>query len=270
MPDFRGRGRPFTAADLRATAMAMGLDPEADMPRVWAILTVESRGFGFLADRRPKILFERHVFARLTSNKFNAQAPDIANKASGGYLGDAAEYDRLNRALALLDAAGQPPDAALSSASWGLGQVMGFNFKDAGFDSVGAMVDAMLDGEASHLAAMAAFVKRNKLGSKLKAGDWVAVAEAYNGKNQAEHDYAGKLRRASDKFAAGVERDISIRRAQAALLYLGFGKAMGDVDGVLGDNTRRAIRAWRLHMGLSDNDRLDGDAFDRLMAAAGF
>jgi peptidoglycan hydrolase-like protein with peptidoglycan-binding domain len=42
------------------------------------------------------------------------------------------------------------------------------------------------------------------------------------------------------------------------------------VDGVLGDNTRRAIRAWRLHAGLPDTDRLDVDAFGLLMAQAGF
>jgi len=270
MAEFRGLGRPFTGAGLRSAAIAMGLDPAADIPRVWAILTVESRGFGFLPDRRPKILFERHVFARQTNNKFNAKAPDISNKSPGGYEGAAAEYDRLQHAIALLKAAGQPSDAALKSVSWGLGQVMGFNHESVGYATVVEMVRDMLDDEQQHLMAMAAFVKRNKLGPKLQANDWGAVAEAYNGKNQAEHDYSGKLRAAFEKFAGGVERDISIRRAQSALAYLGFGKGMGDVDGILGDNTRRAIRAWRVHAGLSDNDRLDGEAFEQLMAAAGF
>jgi hypothetical protein len=39
--------------------------------------------------------------------------------------------------------------AALESASWGLGQVMGFNAKTAGFADVHAMVDAMVAGEGS-------------------------------------------------------------------------------------------------------------------------
>jgi peptidoglycan hydrolase-like protein with peptidoglycan-binding domain len=128
----------------------------------------------------------------------------------------------------------------------------------------------MLDEEDRHLLAIAGFISKNKLTAKLKAGDWVGVAESYNGANQAEHGYALKLQAAFEKFSAGAERDLTVRTAQAALQYLGFGKSMGDVDGVLGDNTRRAIRSWRIHAGLSDSDRLDGSAFDKLMAAAGF
>ncbi|MCR0983540.1 N-acetylmuramidase domain-containing protein [Roseomonas pecuniae] len=269
MENLRGRGRPFTGLGLQAAVTAMGLDPASDLPRLWAVLTVESRGFGFQPDRRPKLLFERHVFSRETDRRFDKRAPDLSNSEAGGYIGGAAEYERLDRAVALLADAGQAPEAALRSASWGLGQVMGFNHETAGFPSAAAMVAAILDEEDEHLMAMAGFVRAHKLGPKLKAGDWEAVAKTYNGKNFAEHGYHIKLRQAFEKFSSGVSRDLPIRRAQAALLYLGFGKTMGDVDGVLGDNTRRAIRAWRLHAGLPDSDRLDGGDFDLLMAAAG-
>lgn len=38
---------------------------------VWVILTVETLGSGFLPDRRPKILFERHIFHSETKGAFD-------------------------------------------------------------------------------------------------------------------------------------------------------------------------------------------------------
>lgn len=266
----RGRGKPFTQAGLDKALLIMGLDPAADLPRLWAIIAVESRGFGFLADRRPQILFERHIFSGQTGKRFDKSAPDISSGTPGGYVGREGEYDRLERAMGLLEAQGESPEAALASASWGLGQVMGFNFKSAGFDSATDLATRHLDEEDQHLAAMAGFVAANKLAGPLKAGDWAAVARAYNGKTFAENQYDLKLKQNFEKFSEGAIRDLTIRSAQAALLYLGFGKGMGDVDGVLGGGTKRAIRSWRLHVGLPDSDRLDGPDYTQLMAAAGF
>lgn len=265
---FRGRGRPFTAAGLQAALNDMGL-AQTEMPRLWAILTIESRGFGFQSDRRPKILFERHVFSRRTNHRFDKSAPDISSPDAGGYSGGAAEYDRLQKAIDLLRQVGDPPEIALSSASWGLPQIMGFNYGDVGFASATDLVNGFLDEEDAHLAAMAGFINANNLASKLENSDWLAVATVYNGSGNAHH-YAGLLKEAFEKFRGGVDRDLSVRTAQAALLYLGFGGIMGSVDGILGDNTRRAIRAWRIHAGFSDSDRLDGEIYDRLLAAAGF
>lgn len=266
----RGLGRPFTQAGLDNALRIMGLNPAKDLPRLWAIMAVESRGFGFLSDRRPQILFERHIFSRETGGQFDEVAPDISSKATGGYVGGAGEYDRLERAIALLAAKKAPPEAALASASWGLGQVMGFNFKSGGFASATDLVARHLEGEDEHLVAMAGFVVKNKLSEAISQGDWETVARRYNGAGFAANHYDMKLKAAFEKFSAGAIRDLPIRTAQAALLYLGFGKGMGDPDGILGDGTRRAIRAWRAHAGLSESDRLDGPDFTRLLTAAGF
>ena len=84
---------------------------------LWAVLNVETRGCGFLPDRRPMILSERHIFSRETQHRFDNSNPDISNQQPGGYgAGGAAQYDRLQRAAAL------DRTAALRSASWGIGQ----------------------------------------------------------------------------------------------------------------------------------------------------
>ena len=74
-----------------------------------------------MPDRRPQILFERHIFHRLTDGKFDDG--QISDPAAGGYgARGAAQYDRLALALA------KDADAALQSASWGIGQIMGMNY----------------------------------------------------------------------------------------------------------------------------------------------
>ena len=96
---------------------------DVDAPTLWAVLHVETGGFGYLPSRRPVIRFERHVFHQLTAGRFDLEQPEISNPLPGGYIGGPAEYVRLNSA-SMLDA-----DAALQSASWGIGQLMGYNFE---------------------------------------------------------------------------------------------------------------------------------------------
>src|SRR5437762_3267032 len=119
-------------------------------PEIWAVLAVETSSCGYLPDRRPQILFERHIFHRLTNGKYDDG--DTSDPTPGGYgARGAPQYDRLNRAI-LKDRA-----AAVQSASWGLGQIMGMNFEKAGFQDVEDMVAAMSDSEDRQLMAMANF-----------------------------------------------------------------------------------------------------------------
>lgn len=73
--EFAGRGVPMTALGLAECAETLGVHA----PEVWAVLTVETRGCGFLPDRRPLILFERHIFHRETAGRHDAVAPDSAS-----------------------------------------------------------------------------------------------------------------------------------------------------------------------------------------------
>jgi hypothetical protein len=66
MAAFQGPGRVLDAGGIAAACDAL----RVHAAELWAVLTVETRGCGFLADRRPLILFERHYISRLTKRKF--------------------------------------------------------------------------------------------------------------------------------------------------------------------------------------------------------
>lgn len=265
--DFSGSAQPLMPRDLAAALVLLGMDAAADLPLLWTVLTVESRGFGFLPDRRPKLLFERHIFERETGGRFANEAPDLSAKTGGGYLGGAAEYGRLARALALCRRAGLGDQPALASASWGLGQVMGFNARAAGFASASDMVGRMAESEGAQLAAMAAFMKSEGLHARLLAHDWAGFARRYSGQNYWKNAYDVKLKAAFEKFSAGVTRDLRARTAQAALLYLGY--RPGDPDGVIGQNTRRALQAFSSDAHVLSGSELDDVAFDALLTRTG-
>lgn len=268
LPDFAGRGQPLTDAAMQAALTTLGMHTTTDMPALWAVLTVESRGFGFLDDRRPKVLFERHIFYRETGGRFARQAPDLCAKSGGGYLGGAAEYDRIGRALTLCREGGLGDEPALRSASWGLGQVMGFNAVAAGFRSASDMVGQMSDSESAQLAGMVGFMCSEGLDSRLRARDWTGFARRYNGPSYWKFEYDVKLRAAHQKFSSGVGRDLRARAAQGALTFLGY--KPGDPDGVIGQNTRRAIVAFRADAGMGSSATLDDAVFDAIMRRAGF
>jgi hypothetical protein len=64
---FTGAGLPMTADGLGSGCDKLGVRAA----EVWVILTVETLGSGFLPDRRPKILFERHIFHSETKGAFD-------------------------------------------------------------------------------------------------------------------------------------------------------------------------------------------------------
>jgi hypothetical protein len=80
---FQGAGQALDPAGISAACDTLAVHAA----ELWAVLTVETRGCGFLADRRPLILFERHYFSRLTKRKYDAKAPEVSNPKWGGYLG---------------------------------------------------------------------------------------------------------------------------------------------------------------------------------------
>lgn len=266
--NFVGKAKPLTSLGLASSLTAVGFH-DNDLACIWAVIEVETatqtQGFGFLMDRRPQILFERHKFREFTNGKYNTTAPDISGPA-GGY--GSKQYPRLEKALALLNKDGSGPEAALKSASWGLGQVMGFNHDLAGYSSVTAMVADMVESEDHQLFAMTMFLKNSGLAAHLAQRNWTKFALGYNGKDQAAHKYDYNLQLQYRRFSSGSLPSLSIRAAQAALLILGY--SPGKVDGVLGQRTLKALAAYRLEKNITPAETLDGPTLERLRNDVGW
>ena len=154
-------------------------------------------------------------------------------------------------------------EAALQSASWGIGQVMGFNYKAAGFASVDAMVTDMVRDENAQLLAIANFIKGNNLASALQLQNWVSFARGYNGKDFKKNEYDTRLAAAHAKYKTLLP-DLALRTAQVALLYLGIDP--GPIDGFRGRRTRSALIQFQQRGGLPATGELDRDTESSLLA----
>ena len=182
-------------SDIKKAAELIGVEPCT----VKAIVEVESGGSGFLPDGRVKILFEGHVFWKeLKKRGINPELLKMPNVLypkwdKSKYKGGTAEYERLNSAMQV------NKDAALCSASYGLFQIMGFNHRAAGFDTVQAFVDAQKESEARQLESFCAFMRSEGLVLFLLGLDWAGFARRYNGPGYAENQYDVKLRRAYER-----------------------------------------------------------------------
>lgn len=243
---FEGKARPLSEAGLKEAAKTL----KVGLPALWAVMTVETKGCGFLPDRRPLVLFERHWFHKLTKGKFAAQAPDLSQPTWGGYgRAGAFQHDRLDRAIKL------DRRAALESTSWGLGQVMGFNAAAVGFGDVEEMVEAMCQSEDEQFRGMLGFVASNGLAKHLKAGNWGEFARLYNGPDFQRNQYDTKLARAHARFQVGPLPDLRVRAAQLWLNFLGHDT--GGVDGWFGTNSQKAVMAFQKSNGMAVTGRLD-------------
>ena len=259
MTNFLGAAAPLTRQGFDEALRLL----HVDAPSLWALMTVETRGFGFLPDRRPKILFERHIFHKRTGGRFSALHADISSSVAGGYIGGGAEYQRVARAMAL------DHDAALESASWGLGQIMGFNAPKLGYGTAEDMIGNFLQGEDQQLQGTLRFISANPALARAFAGkQWPKVAFFYNGASYAKNEYDKKLDRYFTLYTVKGTPSIDIRTAQAWLTYLGYSPR--GVDGVIGDGTRTAIIAFQKEKGLPVTaDLNDQTAIELERAAAG-
>ncbi len=251
---FQGAAWALSSGGLAVAASNLGVHA----PVIWTVLAVETSGCGYLPDRRPQILYERHIFHRLTQGRYDDG--DISDRSAGGYGPTGAhQYDRLARAIA------DDRTAALQSASWGIGQILGENFAAAGFRSVEDMAAAMSQSEDQQLAAMASFLVSSKLGASLQAHDWTTFARGYNGPNYAINRYDLRLNAEYQKYSSGVLPDLHVRAAQLYLTYLGFHP--GPVDGMAGQRTLSALAQFRAQGGLPITNVIDGNAMAQLRAA---
>jgi N-acetylmuramidase-like protein/putative peptidoglycan binding protein len=155
--------------------------------------------------------------------------------------------------------------AALQSTSWGIGQIMGVNFKSAGFADVESMVAAMSKSEDNQLTAMGSFLIGTKLNLSLRAHDWPSFARGYNGPNYAIKQYDSRLNGEYQKYSIGGLPDLQVRAVQLYLTYVGF--QPGPIDGVAGAHTLSALTEFQRKNSLQETGVVDENALSQLVAA---
>lgn len=175
---------PVSGDQVAMFAVAIGCTEK----QLRAIAKVESGGAAFDAAGRPKILFERHYFHRLTEGRWSI-AP-YSDAKPGGYAVDSWTK--------LVAAACRDPSAAFQSASWGKFQIMGAHWQALNYASPLEMAWAMREGEAGHYEALVRFLKANRLCDAARRlstnpADNKAFAAGYNGPEFRKYSYDEKL-----------------------------------------------------------------------------
>lgn len=195
----------LTPQQINDAAKAAGFEPRT----VRAIVKVETGGAGYdSATGKLLIQFEPSWFRRkLTKARLleierarQARAAGTATEAqldlvagwettqANGVEGQKREWAAFNAAFAI------DKTAAMLSTSWGLPQMMGFNFAALGFKSVDALVDAFRESEANQLTGMLAFLNsKPALARAVRDKDWAMVAYYYNGAGYKQFNYDRRL-----------------------------------------------------------------------------
>jgi hypothetical protein len=263
----------FTYAKASEIAAKLQVDPAV----VLAVADVESGGRHDLPDGRPQILFEAHWFSKLTGHQYDATHPGISSREwdRSLYKGGAAEWGRLNAAIEL-DA-----DAALQSASWGLFQIMGFNYKACGFASVTDFVNFIKGPDDADMEAFINFVKANPLILKaMREKDWKAFALHYNGPG-AVASYSAKMADAYAKAANQPSRieagppipvadpTMKPKSAITSKTVLSAALSGGTVATVLADNVQPALDAAQAAANAAQQAKTLAGSFKDLLGAFG-
>ena len=188
--------------DIRHAAELLNVEPAV----IKAVLEVEtSNKGGFISGTdKPVILFEGHIFwKQLKQRNIDPLKYATTNMYSDilylkwtkqYYKGGIKEWDRLNRAVCI------NKEAALESASWGLAQIMGFNYKVCGCKDVNEFVSKMEESEGSQLELFMRFIRNNRIDCYLRNKDWKGFARHYNGPCYAQNKYDEKLEKAYNRY----------------------------------------------------------------------
>ena len=222
-------GGTISNEDIKAAAVELQCEPGL----IYAIAKQESDKSSFITVQGrtvPTILFERHIFRRYTSPHQKPPSPyehdypeicgpayHVTHKGKGAEKGHVIDnvtgkdalaidiygpsglhqYERLCKAYALDRA------AALEACSWGKFQIMGFNYKGAGYADVFAFVKGMSTGDPAHIKAFLKFAKSNKtLLTGLRTKNYEMIAEGHNGTDwrKVNPNYASNLEKFSKEW----------------------------------------------------------------------
>ncbi|WP_426136112.1 N-acetylmuramidase family protein [Pseudomonas sp. PWP3-1b2] len=183
-------GVTLTEADFKNAAAQLGNGISVNLIKAFA--TVESGGrSGFGPAKLPVIAFEGHTFRKYTGNSYDKSHPLLSYPylVKAGPQWRANNRDQATAWRTLADAFKLDPQAALKSASYGMFQIMGFNFAACGYKNVTDFVVAMKLNAGNHLKAFVGFCSKTPpLIKAMRNKDYVGMASNYNGDDYGDYD----------------------------------------------------------------------------------
>lgn len=175
---------------INRAAQELGIDAEI----ILAIGEKETHNHGFMPDGRPVAKLESHKLnrylrAKSLMNHAKKNHP-LLTQNDYGFAYPPAEYNyRVQPAIDAYQTSG------ILASSWGRYQVMGFNYKTAGYASAEEFYQAMMTSELEHLNAFKNFVLANpKVHKAMKNKNWDVIAETYNGPQYKNNKYDTALK----------------------------------------------------------------------------
>ena len=193
--------KKLTNDQVAEIARQNGIQPAA----LLAVKLIESgQNSGFLASDRPQILFEGHTFYKLlTQHRKDLKIQELMAKnksiiyprwTKAYYKGGEAEWNRLMKAREIDE------NLANQSASWGMFQIMGFNYRSCGCKTIQEFVEKMSAGPDEQLRLSVEFIKKGKMIDFLNQHKWAVFAKWYNGSGYKQNRYDTKLAAAYNNY----------------------------------------------------------------------
>ena len=188
----------ITDADL----IKVAIDYDIELAVIKAIKSVESGGKS-IQNGIPTMLFEGHVFWQQLKakgispyNYISGNENILYQKWTKKYYTNSnqGELNRLKKAIKINEA------AAFESASYGMFQIMGLNYKVCGYNSAKEFFNALCENEDNHLYAFVKFIKYKGIIPYLKTKNWRKIAYLYNGAAYAQNNYHIKLEQYYNKY----------------------------------------------------------------------
>ncbi len=146
---------------------------------------------GFGPAKLPVIAFEGHLFRKYTKRKYDQTHPLLSYPyvKKAGPQWQANNKDQTKAWDTMATAFGLDQEAALMSASWGMFQIMGFNFSACGYKTVFEFTAALKINAGNQLKAFLGFCSASPaLVKAMKNKDYVGMAMNYNGKDYGDYD----------------------------------------------------------------------------------